>query len=241
MTGTRERLRLRLDGFRAARELRRRARGLTDISRATELAFAFDHRGFKIDPWQQRSEIEALLERLRREPPRTVLEIGSARGGTLFLFTRVAADDALLISVDLPGGSFGGDGDPATARAAAPLLRSFARGRQRIELVRGDSTSAETVQRVNRLLGGRQLDFLLVDGDHSYEGVKADFELYAPLVRPGGLVACHDIVHGLPEYVGGVPDFWAEVKRDRVVEEYVEDWEQGGWGIGVIVQGNPSG
>ena len=33
------------------------------------------------------------------------------------------------------------------------------------------------------------IDFLFLDGDHSYEGVRRDFENYAPLVRPGGIVA----------------------------------------------------
>jgi len=33
---------------------------------------------------------------------------------------------------------------------------------------------------------------LWIDGDHTYEGVKADFEAWAPLVIPGGIVAFHD-------------------------------------------------
>jgi predicted O-methyltransferase YrrM len=40
----------------------------------------------------------------------------------------------------------------------------------------------------------KRLDFLFIDGDHTYEGVKQDFEMYTPLVRKGGLVAMHDIV-----------------------------------------------
>lgn len=38
------------------------------------------------------------------------------------------------------------------------------------------------------------LDILYIDGDHSYEGVKADYELHAPKVRPGGLIFFHDPV-----------------------------------------------
>jgi predicted O-methyltransferase YrrM len=70
--------------------------------------------------------------------------------------------------------------------------------------------------------------------DHTYEGVKKDFEMYSPLVREGGIVAFHDIVPGLHEYVGGVPRFWREVKSNYVSKEIVKDWNQGGFGIGVI-------
>ncbi len=36
------------------------------------------------------------------------------------------------------------------------------------------------------------LDFIFVDGDHSFEGVLRDFQLYWDLVRPGGIFAGHD-------------------------------------------------
>jgi len=45
-------------------------------------------------------------------------------------------------------------------------------------------------------------DFLFIDGDHTYEGVEGDFEMYSPLVRRGGIIAFHDIVPGPPENVG---------------------------------------
>ena len=32
----------------------------------------------------------------------------------------------------------------------------------------------------------------MIDGDHTYEGVKADFERYAPLVRRGGVIIFDD-------------------------------------------------
>ena len=36
-------------------------------------------------------------------------------------------------------------------------------------------------------------DLIFIDGDHSYEGVKQDFEIYSPLLAFGGIVAFHDI------------------------------------------------
>jgi predicted O-methyltransferase YrrM len=159
-----------------------------------------------------------------------VLEIGTAQGGTLFLLTRVAADDALLVTVDEGRGSFGG-GYP---RTLAPLLRSFARARQAVRLVRGDSHSPLTLAKVRGALDDRPLDFLLIDGDHDYHGVRQDFEMYSPLVGPGGLIAFHDIVPGEATAVGGVPAFWREIRSHFPHEELVEDWSQGGYGFGLL-------
>jgi predicted O-methyltransferase YrrM len=87
---------------------------------------------------------------------------------------------------------------------------------------------------VQKILKENSLDFLFIDGDHSYEGVAKDFELYAPLVKKNGLIAFHDIVHGSPENVGGVPIFWKQLKEKHKYKEIVKDWNQGGYGIGVI-------
>lgn len=37
-------------------------------------------------------------------------------------------------------------------------------------------------------------DFLHIDGDHTYEGIKQDYLDYSPMVRPGGVVAIHDLL-----------------------------------------------
>ena len=37
-----------------------------------------------------------------------------------------------------------------------------------------------------------KIDLLFIDGDHSYEGVKKDFELYSKLLNPNGLILIHD-------------------------------------------------
>jgi predicted O-methyltransferase YrrM len=95
---------------------------------------------------------------------------------------------------------------------------------------------------VRGVLGGA-LDVLLIDGDHSYDGVRRDFELYTPLVRPGGLIILHDIVqdhgqrYGEPTTAstGGVPQFWREVKSQfSGTEEIVDDFDQDGYGVGLL-------
>jgi predicted O-methyltransferase YrrM len=39
-------------------------------------------------------------------------------------------------------------------------------------------------------LGG--VDFVFIDGDHSYDGLREDWEGWSPWVAPGGIVALHD-------------------------------------------------
>jgi predicted O-methyltransferase YrrM len=215
---------------RAGRALRKLAAATGSMTELVDLAFRFEDGGITISPMQIRSEIAAFLNFLEARRPERVLEIGTARGGTFFLLSRAAAEDAQLITIDLPNGPFRPDSHPG--RPA--LVRSLGRAGQKIHVLRGDSQRVATLQRVKELLGGKMLDLLFIDGDHRYQGVKADFASYAPLVRQGGLIALHDIVPGEQKYVGGVPDFWTEVKEGRSVREFVESWTQGGYGIAVL-------
>ena len=212
----------------------RRFRGLvcnvSGIHEAVDFAFSFNCLGVSIKPSQVMYEIAKLLELIAELKPKTVLEIGTAGGGTLFLFTRVADPEAKIISIDLPGGPFGG-GYP---KWKIPLYKSFSRGGQKIYLIRRDSHDPQTLEEVKRILSGERVDFLFIDGDHSYEGVKKDFKIYSPLLRKGGIIAFHDIVPGPPENVGGVPVFWNEIKHEFAYMEIVKDWKQNGYGIGVI-------
>lgn len=229
--------RLWLEALIAARRLRRLVRGgAAPLDSWLDRAFEFRVGSTRLAPTQIRSEIHALLDELGREPPRTVLEIGTFGGGTTFLLARVATPDALIVTVDFDGGPGGGLG------RLAPLgliCRACAgRGQRVVPLLRSDSHRAETVSAVRRILAGRPLDFLFVDGDHSADGVRADVALYLPLLRPGGIAAFHDIVDGPPEAVGGVPEVWRELRTLHPSHELVESWEQGGLGIGVLHVGD---
>ena len=162
--------------------------------------------------------------------PETLIEIGTDKGGTLFVLTRVSNPHATIISIDLYEGQFGG-GYP---RWRIPFYEAFSSHDQGIYLIRENSHLPKTRQIVEKILDGQKIDFLFVDGDHTYEGVKEDFEMYAPLVRRGGVVAFHDIVPGPTESVGGVNKFWLEIRGKYKHMEIVNDWSQGGFGIGVL-------
>jgi len=194
------------------------------------LNFTFNGLAGLIKPAQVYSEISQLLELVDRIKPGAILEIGTANGGTLFLFSHVASEAAVIISIDLPGGKFGG-GYP---KWKGILYRAFTLPGQRIHLLRADSHDRETLEQAKRILDGKEIDFLFIDGDHTYEGVKKDFEFYSPLVQKGGIIALHDIVVHPPETGCEVSKFWGEIKGDYNSEEIVKERSQNWAGIGVV-------
>ncbi|HYM11516.1 MAG TPA: class I SAM-dependent methyltransferase [Bryobacterales bacterium] len=219
-----------LEAFWRMRRLRTIARPRWSREEVTEAAFTFAHRF--IQPMQVRSEITACLERVETLGPRCVVEIGTAAGGTLLLWSRVAAPDAVIISIDLPGGPFGG----GYSVWRKPVYKRLVRPSQTLHLLRMDSHREDTLRKVKELLDGRPCDFLFIDADHTYEGVRQDFRTYSALVRPGGVIALHDIVPDTRHPACGVDRFWSEVKGDAAYrwEEYVEDWSQSWAGIGIL-------
>ncbi len=201
-----------------------------------EISFAFSSLlrikkiELNIKPLQVESEIFSLINKIRKRKPRIVCEIGTASGGVLYLLTRFSSPSATIISIDLPQGKFGG-GYPGWK---IPIYSSFTQNNQKMHLIRSDSHKSETLEKLKSILSDKKIDFLFIDGDHTYEGVKKDFEMYKALVQEGGIIAFHDIVYGPEKNTGGVPIFWQEIKKDFSYEEIVNDWNQGGYGIGII-------
>jgi GT2 family glycosyltransferase/predicted O-methyltransferase YrrM len=196
-----------------------------------ELAYSFHFEGHNIAPIQVRDEIRSVLEVLTNMKPRNLLEIGTANGGTLFLLCNMASPDATVISIDMPGGKFGGD---LYQNWKTPIYESFRKDRQRIHLLRDDSHKSNTFNEIKKILDSEKLDFLLIDGDHTYDGVRRDFEMYSHLIKNGGIICFHDIKKGPPKMVGGVPRFWAEIKSRYLNVEIVADRTTEGYGIGIL-------
>lgn len=181
---------------------------------------------------QRKWEFVALLGMVRRLRPAVVVEVGTYNGGTLYCWSKLAKDSATLVCLDLPGGSW----QAGSEEGEKQRLSQFVRPTQTLHCVLADSHAPATRDRVRGLLDGRPVDLLFIDGDHTYEGVRADFELYAPLVRPGGLIAFHDInTMSTPEHQ--VHRFWPEVRsRYRHYELIDRDGFDVWGGIGVLVQ-----
>lgn len=212
------------------RDLRKRAEDAQTAEEAMDLAFSYVYIGARLTPIHLREELLELLRLVEFCKPKVVLDIGTAWGGTFFAVTRAAPSDAVLVTVDLPGRLWG----YSCPSWMDPLVSSFARGRQSVVQIRGDSHSDATFASVRNSIPGGGVDFLLIDGDHSYDGVSQDFKMYSSLVRQGGVIAFHDICEGDISLVGEVPRFWREVKSGHFTREIVRDYSQGSCGLGVI-------
>lgn len=194
------------------------------------LPFLFQSRGYfkSMKPCQNLNEINRFYLKLLDFKPKNILEIGTAAGGTFYLWAQAATDNAKMVSLDLDtGGGY--------RKCRSDLYRSFARKNQQIHLLRGDSHSKEALDEVKSLFNGEPIDFLFIDGDHTYEGVKLDFDMYSPLVRPGGMIGFHDICPHphMPECQ--VDDYWNDIKSQYDFEEIIgnsDAYEK--LGIGVI-------
>lgn len=208
--------------------LKRKANAhLDEPSKLVSLVCQFD--GSLLRPYQNEEELANLVRDVRTLKPVNVLEIGTAQGGTLFLWTRLAQQNATIVSIDLPGGKFGGGYSERQER----LYRRFAGTNQKLHLLRLDSHADSTFEETKKLFGGSPIDLLFIDADHTYEGVKRDWEMYSPLVRPGGIVAFHDVAGNYDDTQ--VKRFWDSIKDGLRYQEYVVN-PDGQYGIGVLLK-----
>lgn len=223
--------------IRSARDYLNKDKLLADLSSRrfsddleSQVGFAMDAGKQFFRPMQNRWEVTELMRRVRQWQPRRILEVGTARGGTLFLFCQNAAPDATLVSIDLPLGINGG-GYPEWK---SPIYKSFAQPDQTVVLLRGDSHSDAMKEELVRKLGPEPFDLIMIDADHRYEGVKRDFELYGPLVANDGVIVMHDILPNIFDAEIQVDGFWQDVKARYDTEEIVENPQQGCMGIGLV-------
>ncbi len=121
---------------------------------------------------------------------RSMIEVGTENGGSLSVWQKLW-DPLAMFSVDMDS-----YGLKVPRETREPRWRSWLSPSQSLDVTWGDSHDADTLRRLKEAMGLRgleQVDLLYVDGDHSEAGVEKDFDMYSPLVRPGGLVLLTDI------------------------------------------------
>jgi predicted O-methyltransferase YrrM len=116
---------------------------------------------------------------------RVLAEIGVWHGVTTCRLRAAMATDGILYAIDpYPRGRLGVS---FQQRIAHGELRSTSGGQ--IRWIR--ATGAEAGRRLAAELAAR-VDFVFIDGDHTYEGLRGDWEAWSGLLAPGGIVCLHD-------------------------------------------------
>jgi cephalosporin hydroxylase len=143
-------------------------------------------------PVQCIAAIKYLLGEFNKLSPKVYMEIGCAHLATFQIF------EELLPSEENGGLAIGIDANPNIGLVHIPFSwDEYRSGKNRaascnLLLLEGFSDDPHNIEAVKVRLGDKKIDFLFIDGDHSYKCVKADYDNYSPLVRKGGIIAFHD-------------------------------------------------
>lgn len=194
------------------------------LEEVVDWAMNFGGRGYMtVRTLQIPTEIMQLAKAVQAINPKIIVEIGTARGGTLLIWSYLAS--RRVITCDL--------NDMSLQR---PLFSRFAPPDSycQVTLLSGNSHEASFKARLARELNGEKADFMFIDGDHTESGVEADYNDYKEFVRPGGLIAFHDIVEKQPFPTNQVYHLWKRIKVGADVQEFVADPNQCGFGIGLL-------
>ena len=180
-------------------------------------------------PSQNAEELFGFIDLLRQRGVASYLEVGARHGDTFDTVMRSLPAGSVGVAVDLGGGPWGTPKSVPRLRAA---IRALRRDGYDAHVIFGDSTSADVIRRVS---AHGPFDAALIDGDHRYAGVKADWLAYGGIASA---VAFHDIVgDGQADSAGNaveVPRLWSEIKSAHAATEFVEPDSR--MGIGVVLR-----
>jgi predicted O-methyltransferase YrrM len=131
-------------------------------------------------------------------------EIGVWQGAVTCRMRAAMASNAVLFAIDpYPAGRLGLNYQRLIARGE---VSKIANGR--VEWLRETGMDAAGNPRV---LAAAPFDFVFIDADHSFERLRENWEGWAPLIAPGGVIAVHE--GGVP---GGPSDHGGDRFCDRV-------------------------
>jgi predicted O-methyltransferase YrrM len=177
-----------------------------------DLAFLFSANQLNHGVASLQIDEAALLYRLARDATSgPFVEIGRFKGGSTFVFASALADGVELWSYDLHVAlrpDLPGEQLDAELRAA---LERYGLS-HKVRLLVADSRTVEPPR--------EPLELLFVDGDHSYDGAKADYDRWGAFVRPGGHLLFHDAVDS-----GGYGNHYPGVAR-AVAKVDAATWER---------------
>lgn len=166
---------------------------------------------------QYKNEFYELVKLLKILKPVSILELGTHYGGTLYQWLKYAKESVVAVDNYHINEHYYSDWSEETQR--------------NIFSIKGRTEDDKIVTEAAKY---SPYDFVFIDADHAYTSAKSDWENYAPMANPyiDSLIAFHDI---LPFKNTEVDRLWEEIKPHYDHWEFIEDPEQAGCGIGVLI------
>ena len=105
------------------------------------------------------------------------------------------------------------------------------------ECLAGHGMEPLRIPAINYIVGdGKQsdlgiVDVVFIDGNHTYGGVKSDWEHWRSRVNPGGIVILHDVIADVPENSSMVKSLFDEISVEYKTTAFIDPTDDGyPWG-----------
>lgn len=175
---------------------------------------------------QHEGELQEFLKIYKEVQPKNIMEIGTFYGGTLWFFIKNNPEIKKIIVLDMPiSATDERFGEMMVGRAQ---WNDWIPQNVKFNNYAGNSHDNQLIHNIKNEHADNDIDMLHIDGDHTYEGVRADYYNFKDMVRIGGMIIFHDVVGETD-----VAKFWNEL-----VSEYPEECKtishEGGAGIGIL-------
>lgn len=176
---------------------------------------------------QNEFELRSFIQFLKDSNVRRYMEIGARHGDTFHEVMKNLPKSSYGLAMDLPGGLWG---TPKSKDHLARSVKDLNANGYDCEYLYADSQLSETAFSISSML---PFDAILIDGDHTLEGVTKDWNNYKDRAE---IIAFHDIVGtGEAEKVNGnlveVPILWAEIKTQYKTLEFIDTNSKMGIGV----------
>lgn len=166
-----------------------------------------------------------LISNLR---PEKVVELGTHYGTSLWSFSQAIKDNGLnteIFSIDTWKGEKHAGFYGEEVFETVNEIKNKYYNKINLKLKR------QTFDEALKDFKDNSIDILHIDGLHTYEAVKHDFENWVSKVKDGGIILFHDIMVSRDDF--GVYKIWEELKNNHKTIEF-----QFSYGLGVLVKGD---
>ena len=167
---------------------------------------------------------------VRAVQPKHIVELGSHLGCSLFSMAQAVKDTSLTTRIDAVD-TWKGDEHAGfyseEVYETVQRIKKTVYPKQHINLVRMTFDEARKKYKKN------SIDILHIDGLHTYEGVKHDFDTWIDAVHEDGIVLFHDTA--VKKWGFGIYKLWDELKKDYATIDFPHSF-----GLGVLFKNRES-